>query len=361
MKRKNDFLRNLKRNLSNLKYTSHFIPSLNNSHILHLYQIQLDSSPSPSSSFVNNSPSCFLLHGGVENGKIFYSSSGKGLGPYLAKLGYNVFIGDLRGKGLSTPSIKDEKDSNYGVKEVTEVTIPTFINYINKLTNNQKLCWISHSIGGVLMASTLARHPKFVNNISCQIHFGTKRTITNDSGLNWFILNIFYGIICRMLVSYYGYLPAKKFKLGSDDDTALAYQTGYYWIHPKTNKWIDTEDNYHYMNEYNEKILQKNVNNNNNNDHNDHKLSNEYNENKSIIPPSLIFTSPHDVLARPEDVKNWCNEVGIPLSSIVELCMNKYPTKYSIKYDHFTMLTSPQAEKEHFQLVKEFLEKYHDK
>ena len=335
---------------NDLKYISHFIPSSSNStsHTLHLLQIysiknkslkdtNLPEVSNLSDESIKDLPSCFLLHGGIENGKIFYTLSGKGLGPFLAKLGYNVFICDLRGKGLSKPLVKDDINLNYGVKEITNETIPTFISYIKKLTNNSKLCWISHSIGGVLMSSTLARHPSLINDISCQIHFATKRTIQKNSGINWFILNIFYGLFCHLLVSIYGYVPAKKFKLGSDDDTALAFQTGYHWIHPKTNQWIDTEDNFHYFQEYSKNFLQKKV----------------------IIPPSLVFTSKDDILARPEDVKSWCEEVGIPLSSVVELSGNQEASKDKIKYNHFNMLTSPQAENDHFQLVKIFLEKYH--
>jgi len=42
-------------------------------------------------------PPVFMLHGAVENGKICYSDSGRaGLGPYLARHGYDVYVGDLR-------------------------------------------------------------------------------------------------------------------------------------------------------------------------------------------------------------------------------------------------------------------------
>ncbi len=49
-------------------------------------------------------PCAFLLHGAIENGRIFYSNESdtenlKGLGPYMARRGYDVYVADLRGKG----------------------------------------------------------------------------------------------------------------------------------------------------------------------------------------------------------------------------------------------------------------------
>ena len=44
-----------------------------------------------------------LLHGSVEDGRVFYSRKGKGLAPYLAINGFEVFVPDFRGHGYSTP------------------------------------------------------------------------------------------------------------------------------------------------------------------------------------------------------------------------------------------------------------------
>lgn len=55
-----------------------------------------------------SAPAVLMLHGAISNGKVFYSDKAHGLGPFLAKSGMNVFIGDLRGRGLSQPSLEDE-------------------------------------------------------------------------------------------------------------------------------------------------------------------------------------------------------------------------------------------------------------
>ena len=37
-----------------------------------------------------------MVHGAIENGRIFYTESGKGLACFLARHGYQVYVADLR-------------------------------------------------------------------------------------------------------------------------------------------------------------------------------------------------------------------------------------------------------------------------
>ena len=46
--------------------------------------------------FVGEGPPILLLHGSVENGRIFYTDSGRGLASYLARNGHDVYVCDLR-------------------------------------------------------------------------------------------------------------------------------------------------------------------------------------------------------------------------------------------------------------------------
>ena len=59
-----------------------------------------------------NAPPALMIHGSVENGRIFYSNSGKGFAPFLASKGFDVFVPDLRGRGNSIPAIS--QNTNYG-------------------------------------------------------------------------------------------------------------------------------------------------------------------------------------------------------------------------------------------------------
>src|SRR5690554_4435560 len=77
-----------------------------------------------------DTPALFLLHGSMEDGKIFYTESGKGLAPFLAENGFDVFIGDLRGKGQSTPLISAENNFSQATAYLED--IPDFLDEIKK-------------------------------------------------------------------------------------------------------------------------------------------------------------------------------------------------------------------------------------
>lgn len=48
-----------------------------------------------------------------------------------------MFIADMRGKGHSTPAIKDEKEqAMYGMMEITEVTIAKAVMRVVDMINN---------------------------------------------------------------------------------------------------------------------------------------------------------------------------------------------------------------------------------
>lgn len=70
----------------------------------------------------------FMVHGSVENGRVFYSLSRKGIAPFLAAHGFDVFVVDLRGKGKSFPAI--DKNAKYGQYEAITEDIPLCIDFI---------------------------------------------------------------------------------------------------------------------------------------------------------------------------------------------------------------------------------------
>ena len=95
----------------------------------------------------------FMMHGSIENGKIFYSQSLKGLAPYLAQRGFDVFIADLRGKGESTPPVS--RKSTYNQTTTLKEDIPLFLSKIRQIKGCQPMHWLAHSWGGVLLLSYL--------------------------------------------------------------------------------------------------------------------------------------------------------------------------------------------------------------
>ena len=263
----------------------------------------------------------FMLHGAIENGKIFYSNSGKGLAPFLAQNGYDVFVADLRGRGQSSPKIN--RHSKYGQTESILYEIPAFIEKIKEIKGNVKQIWIGHSWGGVLLLSYLARSRQ-TDQVKSMVFFGSKRRINIKSFKKFYTIDIMWNLVPRIIKPLYGYLPALELKIGSDNETNKSHRQSREWV--KMKNWMDTDDGFN----YNEQL--KNI----------------------TLPPTLYLTGKNDdVLCHPRDMQLLINEIG-----------EHHPKEYKIigkengylhDYDHINLLTHPNAINDHFKMVLEWI------
>lgn len=268
----------------------------------------------------NGSP-IFLLHGSIEDGKIYYSKNLKGLAPYLATQGYDVFVGDMQGRGLSEPTMN--RQSKYGQVDVIKTDIPKFLEKIKSIKGNVPIHTMAHSWGGVLMLAYLAR---FEHNVKSLVLFGSKRQLTvrgpeyrKQLYLNWFILG-------RIMIWLYGYLPAKKYGIGSDNEPRNHYKQINAWLKPGS-AWIDNIDGY------------------------DYGKSLETKE----IPPCLFLAGKNDkLLGNPIDVKLLENEVK---NAKKEYWLLAKEEGFAHDYDHIDMLTHKDAKEDTFPKVVAWLNK----
>jgi alpha-beta hydrolase superfamily lysophospholipase len=263
----------------------------------------------------------FMLHGSIENGRIFFSNSGKGLAPYLAAQGFDVYVADLRGRGESKPTIG--RDSDYGLTESITQEIPLFLEKIVELRGMTPQHWIAHSWGGVLLASYFARYEKYRGLLKSQVYFGTKRRVTVNNIKKIFLLDIIWNFLGRILVSLYGYLPAKKWHIGSDNETRKSFYQTKKWVEP--SPWQD-EDGFDYAT-----AMQK--------------LS---------IPPTLCVIGAKDmVLGHQQDVALFNQEMGEEQTSVLYLAMSN---GFLHDYDHINMLTHRDAPRDHFPRIVKWLQ-----
>lgn len=116
-----------------------------------------------------------MVHGMVEDGRIFYHKSGKGLACYLASQGFDVYVADLRGIGLSTPKIGSA--STHGQTETIRDDIPALIDFVLEKSQHKKLHLAAHSWGGVNSNSALLRKPELIERVASSVYFGSKRTV----------------------------------------------------------------------------------------------------------------------------------------------------------------------------------------
>lgn len=269
----------------------------------------------------NNNFPILMIHGAIENGKIFYSSSHKGLAPFLCKKGFNVFVADLRGHGNSSPKIT--KNSKYGQFEHMTEDIPAFIEKVLEISNKTKLNLIAHSWGGVLVNGFFARNPKKLEKINKSVYFGSKRKVKGINREKALKVYFMWGFFCRLLTFIYGYLPAVKFNIGSDNDTKTYLLECTNWV--LSNAWVDKNDNFDY------KKALKQIN----------------------LKLIWYFAAKNDLaLGHPDDVKNLMIESGEKNAKFTILSKENGNLHH---YDHISMLTHPDAVNDHFPQIAKWL------
>lgn len=264
-----------------------------------------------------------MLHGTIENGKIFYTASGKGLACYLADKGFDVYVADFRGKGESVPNISEESD--HGQQEAITEDIPAFIDYVFKQTG-KKCHVICHSWGGVLFASYLARYPESLSKVSSKICFGTKRTIHTKSFEKWLKVDLLWDKLAPRLAKKKGFIDSERLRFGAEKETYRFLKQSNIWV--KQGPWRDTDDNFDYY------TAASNLN----------------------WPPTWHLTGVKDkTLGNIVDVQHFVDECQI---DDVEVSLLGKQQGNLVDYDHINILTHPSAQQDHFPKVVEWLLKY---
>lgn len=256
-----------------------------------------------------------LLHGAIENGRVFYSESGKGFAPYLAEHGFDAFVGDLRGRGLSRPAISAR--STHGQHEAITEDLPAFVDAIRSIHGDRPQIWCGHSWGGVLLLSFLARFPERLPLVRALVFFGTKRRI---QVVNWerrWSLDLFWNTVASLATSLFGYLPAREMRVGADNETRSSHLESKLWVKPRS-AWRDLRDGF----DYGTAIR------------------------RIRLPRSLWLAGALDrCLGHPFDVRDLMRETGADLAEF----------RILPGYGHIDMLTGPAARQDHFASVVAWL------
>ncbi|MBN1531501.1 MAG: alpha/beta fold hydrolase [Spirochaetes bacterium] len=267
-----------------------------------------------------------MLHGAIENSRVFYSESGKRLGPWLARRGYDVYAADLRGRGGSLPHVSAV--SRYGQTEAITQDIPAFMERIAAIRKGERQHWIAHSWGGVLMNSHLVRFPEHIPMVRSLTFFGTKRSIRAVNLQRIIQIGLFWNVIARIIVMRKGYLPASSvgFGLGSDDESRKSHLHCVTWA--GRARWVDPDDGFDYGRAAGEVAL----------------------------PPALYLAAVGDAcLGHPADVRRFMSESGHEGAPYL-LLGKRHGNLHD--YDHLSMVTHPDATSDHFPAVVRWIESH---
>ncbi len=116
----------------------------------------------------------FMVAGAQECGDIFWPDTDEaGLAPFLADCGFDVFVADLRGKGISWPSVS--RHSEWGLSALITEDIPAHLAKIAKLRPAVPQFWIGHAMGSLLLSGCYARLDILPAPVAGMIHFAAAR------------------------------------------------------------------------------------------------------------------------------------------------------------------------------------------
>jgi pimeloyl-ACP methyl ester carboxylesterase len=158
-----------------------------------------------------------LLHGSFSNRRFWYSPKGIGLGAYLARAGFDVWIAEMRGHGLSP---RNESYRNNSVAQYVRYDLPAIGDFIFEQTG-QAAHWIGHSLGGVILAAALGGEYLTQSHARSAALFGSQ-----VSRVYWPLKlpPVEWG--GRLLLRAFPYLSGRRLKRGPEDEPiGLALET----------------------------------------------------------------------------------------------------------------------------------------
>jgi len=263
-----------------------------------------------------------FIHGALEDGKIFYTLTNKGLAPFLANQGFDCFIADMGARGKSEPHASS--GVTYGHKEALYEDFPALVNEVLQQTKHQSLQIVAHSWGGVLALAYLGiSNEKLISSL---VLFGSKRRITVSGWKKWWMVDMLWLRVCPWLAKRYGYLPVVKYKFGAEDEPAQLLDDINAWILPKST-WKDEAGT-----DYAAALKSK------------------------ALPPVLCFAGKNDpYLGHPTDVKLLAEETG---AKNYQFSLLSLASGHKHDYGHIDMLTHPDAVNDHFLEALEWLKRH---
>lgn len=261
-------------------------------------------------------------HGAIESGRIFHSRSGKGLAPWLARQGFEVFVADQRGRAEAPP--RPARGVDLDQTDVIVDEIPATLRACLEISGAPQLHLVAHSWGGVLAASSLARFPVLRDEVASLAFFGTKRSVRSWTPQRLLYIDLIWQGLAPLARGLWGYLPARALRWGSDDEYAGSHRQGAAWVRP--GPWIDSRDGFDYA-----AALKT-----------------------GGLPPTLHIAGAADrALGHPDDVARFAAECGPHQQRHILLGKGM---GLSRDYGHLDMLTHPQAMEEVFPLAVAWME-----
>ncbi len=150
-----------------------------------------------------------LIPGSFSNRRFWYSPKGIGLGAYLARAGFDVWIAEMRGHGLSQRNLAYRHNR---VSDYVRYDLPAIGAFIHE-QNPQPAHWLGHSLGGIILAGALGGQSLDQAQVASVSLFGSQISRTY-----WplKIPPIEWG--ARLLLKRFAALSGSRLKRGPEDE-----------------------------------------------------------------------------------------------------------------------------------------------
>jgi poly(3-hydroxyalkanoate) synthetase len=253
-----------------------------------------------------------MIHGSFSNRGFWLSRKGKGFAAYLVKEGYDVWLMDVRGHGLSP--FNDQYNSN-NVESYAKFDIPAVNDFVCEQTQ-KKPQWVGHSLGGLTIATAIAGGYLAEDKINGVITFGTQASL-----LHWSLKIPLATTVAKAGVKFMKSISGVALRIGPEDEPkGIAYEQ-FRWF-GLFRRWKGGDGQEYWKN-----------------------LS-------QVAVPWLSVIAAQD---RNDSAKNCLKLFSALPENQRELMMLSKADQYSREYGHIDMVVSKSAAKEVWPKVEEWI------
>lgn len=159
----------------------------------------------------NRGIAVILLHGSFSNRRFWYSPKGIGLGAYLARQGFDVWIPEMRGHGLSR---RNQDYAKNRVADYARYDLPAIGAFVRE-QSAQTPHWIGHSLGAITLAAALGARHLEASAVASAALFGCQVSRTH-----WPLKIPPVEWAGRWLLKRFAHVSGPRFKRGPEDEPA---------------------------------------------------------------------------------------------------------------------------------------------
>ncbi len=152
-----------------------------------------------------------LVHGSFTNRGFWLSSSGIGLARHLVESGFDVWLMEMRGHGLS-PRNKAYKENT--IEHYAQSDMPAINEFVIEKTGLKPI-WLGHSLGGVLISTAVAAGTLPEIKVAAIALLGTQVVRRR-----WFLKVPFVTSLGKLWFSLVSEMDGRKLKIGPENEPA---------------------------------------------------------------------------------------------------------------------------------------------